>query len=174
MAPAEVLALPWRLFPISVSGGELTMRGMPVVIGERANSSQGTGHAVWDGSIVLAKFLERRGLTRGDAVLELGAGTGLVGICAAVLGAGRVVVSDLEYAMDNMSVNITRNAPLFPEGTTCEACVLDWTAPPVDCGAGFNVVVMADVVCAFFPSMARARARANSPGRARRAGQAAR
>ena len=51
-----------------------------------------TGGIVWDAAVVLAKMLEalsaaRLCHVRGEAVLELGAGTGLLGLCAAALGA---------------------------------------------------------------------------------------
>lgn len=147
MSAAPVLALPWRLFPLSVSGGELTIRGLPVVIAERPNSDQGTGHAVWDGSIILAKFLERRGMRPKEVVLELGSGTGLVGICCAVLGAERVILTDLEYCLDNARANIAQNQHYFPQGVRCEAECLDWYKP-LDAMKWdkIDVVVMADVV----------------------------
>ena len=49
------------------------------------------GCVVWDAAIVLAKYLEtedfaRRHALTGKRVVELGAGTGLVGLVAAVLG----------------------------------------------------------------------------------------
>ena len=50
----------------------------------------GTGATVWPAAHVLAKYLERRwgagGMT-GLRVVDLGAGTGAVGLAAAVLGA---------------------------------------------------------------------------------------
>lgn len=53
------------------------------------------GHVVWDAAIVLAKYLETQAFLNSSAgvrswastnVLELGAGTGIVGLVAATLG----------------------------------------------------------------------------------------
>lgn len=49
------------------------------------------GCVVWDAAMVLAKYLElghkRQSLDiHGKKIIELGAGTGIVGLCAAVLG----------------------------------------------------------------------------------------
>lgn len=55
--------------------------------------SGGVGCVVWDAAIVLSKYLETPGFSGGGAhalsrrsVLELGAGTGAVGLMAATLG----------------------------------------------------------------------------------------
>ena len=53
------------------------------------------GHVVWDAAIVMAKYLETEAFLNSDTgvsswtskkVLELGAGTGIVGLVAATLG----------------------------------------------------------------------------------------
>jgi hypothetical protein len=49
-----------------------------------------TGGTVWDGAVVLSKYLEHlqksSGVIKGKRCVELGAGTGLVGIAVAALG----------------------------------------------------------------------------------------
>ena len=53
------------------------------------------GAAVYDAAYVLAEYLERHPeLVNGNRVLELGAGPGLVGIVAGLLGAEKVIVTD--------------------------------------------------------------------------------
>ena len=49
----------------------------------------GTGQVTWDACVVMAKFLEKSQIAQGKSVLELGAGTGVVGIAAGLLGAAR-------------------------------------------------------------------------------------
>lgn len=79
-------------------------------------ASHNLGTTVWDASIVLAKFLEkgaRRGeLSRarltGRRVLELGAGPGLGGIAAALLGAD-VVLTDLPDIVPLTARNVATN-----------------------------------------------------------------
>lgn len=65
----------------------------------------GTGAVVWEAGVVLAKYLEKEALTSaqqstrsvwsGHHILELGCGTGVAGLAAALLGA-HVVVTDLQ------------------------------------------------------------------------------
>eukprot|EP00466_Bigelowiella_natans_P002904 jgi/Bigna1/86565/estExt_fgenesh1_pg.C_110229 len=78
--PAEVLGKSFRV--LQTPCGE--MKGL------------GTGSTVWDGGQVLMKFIEHRykesGL-QGKSVIDLGSGTGIVGLAAAVLGADRVVLT---------------------------------------------------------------------------------
>lgn len=53
----------------------------------------------------MAKFLEvefSNATLKGNKVLELGSGTGLVGLAAAILGADQVMLTDLEYTLDNL------------------------------------------------------------------------
>lgn len=65
---------------------ELERRGGPALRLEQ-RAAGGVGCVVWDAALVLAKFLETGAcpLAR-RRVLELGAGTGAVGIMAATLG----------------------------------------------------------------------------------------
>ncbi len=71
---------------------------------------KGTGLVSWDGAVVLAKYLESRpDLVKGKRVLELGSGTGIVGLASHFLGASSVVLSDLTYALQNLEDNVQHN-----------------------------------------------------------------
>jgi predicted nicotinamide N-methyase len=53
--------------------------------------------AAWPGGQALARFvLDRPALVAGRTVLDLGAGSGLVAVAAAMAGAGRVVASEID------------------------------------------------------------------------------
>ncbi len=81
-----------------------------------------TDAVVWDAGLVLANYLwynicECDG-TLGDSektpfagarVLELGSGTGLVGILAGALGAKKVVLTDLPHAVPMLRKNVEKN-----------------------------------------------------------------
>jgi len=68
-----------------------------------------TGVVVWDAALVLAKYLElRKEDICGKKIIELGSGTGVVGLAAATLGAD-VIVSDLEDNLQLMKQNISSN-----------------------------------------------------------------
>ncbi|KAG8517720.1 Protein-lysine methyltransferase METTL21D, partial [Galemys pyrenaicus] len=92
--------------------------------------SGGVGCVVWDAAIVLSKYLETPGFS-GDgthalsrrSVLELGSGTGAVGLMAATLGAD-VVVTDLEELQDLLKMNINMNKHLVTG--SIQAKVLKW------------------------------------------------
>lgn len=80
------------------------------------------GCVVWDAAIVLAKYLEnqcflqkpqnsdmKKPLLFGCHVVELGAGTGCVGLAAALLGASHVTITDLPQFIPLMEKNIIQN-----------------------------------------------------------------
>jgi predicted nicotinamide N-methyase len=148
-AALPVLLLGWREFPLKLERGELEVQGRTVLVGGVANSGLGTGLTAWDGSIVLAKLLEQSGAVRsGATVLELGAGTGLVSIACAALGARRVWLTDLEYALGNAALNVARNAAYA--GHVCTCLELDWAAPARGLAAlaseQIDLAVAADVI----------------------------
>ena len=97
----------------------------------------GTGSSVWDGAVVLARFLETHPhLVCGKRVLELGAGTGFGGLCAAALGAASVTLTDIEACLP-----LLRENAAGVDGVVVEA--LDWTEP-VPSGVSCEVVIAAD------------------------------
>ncbi|XP_061553215.1 protein-lysine methyltransferase METTL21D [Phycodurus eques] len=111
------------------------------------------GCVVWDAAIVLAKYLETKefydpslgvNLWAGRRVVELGAGTGVVGLMAATLGA-YVSVTDLEDLQTLLKVNIQDNQTLITSGSIT-AKVLEWGKDV----SGFlpppNYVLMADCI----------------------------
>ncbi|XP_054894240.1 protein-lysine methyltransferase METTL21D [Poeciliopsis prolifica] len=111
------------------------------------------GCVVWDAAIVLAKYLETKtfydpsigvNVWCGRRVVELGAGTGAVGLMAATLGA-HVIVTDLEDLQSLLNVNIQENQTLIQSGSI-SAKVLKWgenvseLLPPPHC------IIMADCI----------------------------
>ncbi|XP_047249144.1 protein-lysine methyltransferase METTL21D isoform X3 [Girardinichthys multiradiatus] len=83
------------------------------------------GCVVWDAAIVLSKYLETKQFYNpsaganvwcGRTVVELGAGTGVVGLMAATLGA-QVMVTDLEDLQSLLDANIQENKSLIKSGS---------------------------------------------------------
>uniref|UniRef100_A0A8C2T2P7 Valosin containing protein lysine methyltransferase n=1 Tax=Coturnix japonica TaxID=93934 RepID=A0A8C2T2P7_COTJA len=101
---------------------ELELRSGPSL--RLLQRSGGVGCVVWDAALVLAKFLETGSfpLSR-RAVLELGSGTGAVGIMAATLGAD-VTLTDLQELQELLAVNIDNNRHLVTGSVRAE--VLKW------------------------------------------------
>ena len=112
-----------------------------VISQDWANS--GVAGVVWDAAIVLATYLQtishqgmdgasKLGLglegVKGKRVLELGAGTGLVGIVSCLLGAN-VVITDTLEALNFTKENVRRNIACKNSTTPVGACsveVLHW------------------------------------------------
>ncbi|KAK9967358.1 hypothetical protein ABG768_001761 [Culter alburnus] len=71
----------------------------------------GVAAVVWDAAVVLCMFLEMGNVDlKGKRAIELGAGTGLVGIVAALLGAN-VTITDREPALEFLTANVRENIP---------------------------------------------------------------
>ncbi|KAM7403013.1 hypothetical protein PAMA_003776 [Pampus argenteus] len=111
------------------------------------------GCVVWDAAIVLAKYLETNrfydppagvNVWAGSSVVELGAGTGAVGVMAATLGA-HVTVTDLQDLHDLLTVNIKENQTLISSGSIT-AKVLKWGEDVSDFLPPPHFVLMADCI----------------------------
>ncbi|XP_077371472.1 protein N-lysine methyltransferase METTL21A [Festucalex cinctus] len=106
----------------------------------------GVAAVVWDAAVVLCMYLELGHVDlNGKVSIELGAGTGLVGIVAALLGAN-VTITDRKCALDFLSTNVKANLP-----SELEECVvvseLSWGEGLARFPAGgFDLVLGADIV----------------------------
>ncbi|XP_036401765.1 protein N-lysine methyltransferase METTL21A [Megalops cyprinoides] len=106
----------------------------------------GVAAVVWDAAVVLCMYLEL-GKTEllGKAAIELGAGTGLVGIVAALLGA-KVVITDREPAMELLRTNVQDNIPPEQQGAVMVS-ELTWGEGLERYPAGsYDVILGADIV----------------------------
>jgi len=136
--PPEPLAIAGRFFDFD---GELNVVGRTIRIREDVNvESAGTSATVWDGAILLARYLEndcsavhRNWHERPKIIMELGAGCGLSGIAAAVItGAQALILTDLPVALPRLERNVETNQTILSSAgcrrTFCRPC--DWYNPP--------------------------------------------
>lgn len=82
---------------------------------------------VWDAALVLAFFIQKHYadfINKATVVLELGAGTGAVGLCCAALGAKKVILSDLPRILPLLQEGIDLNKGHFKG--QIEARALSW------------------------------------------------
>ncbi|KAI0637751.1 putative methyltransferase-domain-containing protein [Trametes polyzona] len=98
----------------------------PLTIKLAVDASPGCGGIAWPAGEVLASYIARKGSLKGKTVLELGSGTGLVGLVAGKLGA-QVCITDQAPLLGIMKRNVSLNR--------LETCVsvaeLNWSAPLV-------------------------------------------
>ncbi|XP_075385495.1 protein N-lysine methyltransferase METTL21A [Tenrec ecaudatus] len=106
----------------------------------------GVAAVVWDAAVVLSTYLEMGAVElRGCSAVELGAGTGLVGIVAALLGA-HVTITDRKAALEFLKSNVQANLPphIQPRAVVKE---LTWGQdlerfPPGEC----DLILGADII----------------------------
>ncbi|KAF5388323.1 hypothetical protein D9615_000114 [Tricholomella constricta] len=84
----------------------------PITISLAVDAAPGCGGIAWPAGEVLASFLAKQGAAyvRGRTILELGSGTGLVGLVAAKLGGTTVCITDQAMLLDIMRRNVRANA----------------------------------------------------------------
>lgn len=84
--------------------------------------ADGTHRRVWPTACILAKYLsQHQALIRGKRVVELGAGSGAVGLACAALGAASVTLTDQPEALPLIRANAERNAALIAAAAAAES-----------------------------------------------------
>jgi predicted nicotinamide N-methyase len=129
----------------------------PAETGER----QTTYKTIWDGAIVLIKYLEfsYRPETPPVSVLELGAGCGLTGIaCGVLFPDASITLTDLPSALESLHANVAANESII--GTNrVRVRALDWTnrdeerLGPVDLILAADVVWLTDLIQPFIDTL---------------------
>lgn len=108
---------------------------LEIVLHEPALQADNLGLKTWASSYLLAKRLpmlrKRMPDVKPDGrILELGAGTGLVGFAAAAVWNARVVLTDLPEIVPNLERNAKANSEVVDtHGWGLEVGVLDWSQP---------------------------------------------
>ena len=82
-----------------------------LVIEERPTGQEFYGEYVWPSALVMCDYLKRNPeIVKGKRVLELGSGTGIVGLYAAKLGAKHVTLTDfIDWNIEAIKRNIQEN-----------------------------------------------------------------
>lgn len=122
-----------RVFTIPASAPGTTF---DITIGEPLLKRNDLGDSTWSSSLVLASCLHRipapsTSPTSPHHSLELGAGTGLVGLAAAALWGAEALLTDYATVVANLDANIALNAALLrhSQGGAARAGTLDWWHP---------------------------------------------
>jgi predicted nicotinamide N-methyase len=124
--PADPEALVWsacRLTPVPQVGQiRLYLAGDVLELWQQTEDEAGTGQPppfwafAWPGGQALARYvLDHPGLVAGHRVLDLGSGSGLVAIAAALAGAAAVVASEIDaLAAGAIRLNARANGVAVP------------------------------------------------------------
>ncbi|KAJ3007641.1 hypothetical protein HKX48_009005 [Thoreauomyces humboldtii] len=118
---------------------------------ELAKISKGTtGLVTWEAALRFGEFLlDGRLDVSGKRVLELGAGTGFLGLLAARQGAESVMLTDVDQGVlarlrENVAINDSGQPHGF--GSSVTVCRLDWNHLDLPLLAACDLVMCADVV----------------------------
>ncbi|XP_062974633.1 protein N-lysine methyltransferase METTL21A [Elgaria multicarinata webbii] len=144
LVPYDDTAL-WGMQKLHKSSSTYTFANRTIEIKQNWNQL-GVAAVVWDAAVVLCTFLEVESIDlEGRLVIELGAGTGLVGIVAALLGA-HVTITDRKAALALLESNVQTNLPaaLQPRATVKE---LTWGQDLAGFSpGGYDFILGADIV----------------------------
>lgn len=108
---------------------------LELTLHEPALTSDNLGLKTWASSYLLARRIctlraELPSLPPGASILELGAGTGLVGLAAAAAFQTHVILTDLPDIVPNLERNARANtAALSTYNAKTDVAVLDWSQP---------------------------------------------
>ncbi|XP_022718174.1 protein-lysine methyltransferase METTL21E-like [Durio zibethinus] len=104
-----------------------------------------TGSWLWDSALVLSHWISTHLNFQGKAVLELGAGAGLPGLTAALLGASRVLLTDVQQLLPGLLKNVEANG--FKERVEVKELVWgsDESMSEIRMSSMFDVVLMSDL-----------------------------
>mmetsp|Transcript_33396 Transcript_33396/g.79182 ORF Transcript_33396/g.79182 Transcript_33396/m.79182 type:complete len:231 (-) Transcript_33396:231-923(-) len=132
---------------------DLVVCGHRIRLSIEGNQGRGTGWSVWDGAVCLALYIEQAQsslttlLGEDGGILELGSGTGLAGIAAALALGRKAVLTDLPQVLPSLERNVKLNG-LPREAVSVQP--LDWHEARRQAGrlrgGPFRLVLAADCV----------------------------
>ncbi|XP_078702504.1 protein N-lysine methyltransferase METTL21A-like isoform X2 [Branchiostoma floridae x Branchiostoma belcheri] len=133
-----------KLSPFHLAERKFRLAGRELVI-RQSWRELGVAAVVWDAAVVLGEYLESEVSLTDQTVIELGAGTGLTGMVAALQGA-KVTITEREIALASLQSNVETN---IPPGTTRHPVViqeLTWGQNLHLYPTSFHYVLGADII----------------------------
>ena len=133
-------------------GGHGTLHVEQKLDGPLPTEADGTNYRMWPTATVLSNYLAKKSNSiRGKRVVELGSGSGAVGLACLALGAEFVAITDVAEALPLICDNVQRNAALFSGRSAVLPCT--WgndehisALLAANGGRGFDVVIACEVV----------------------------
>ena len=132
MKDTRVVSLPRKTFEVPASSSS----SINVSIAEPDLRADNLNLTTWTSSFILANQLHKLHVTFDDdghiPILELGAGTALVGLTAATLWRRKTILTDLPGIVPGLRINVDLNPAAISAASGDIQCgALDWTAPDV-------------------------------------------
>ncbi|XP_072351192.1 EEF1A lysine methyltransferase 3-like [Scyliorhinus torazame] len=119
--------------------------GFHLRIARFMGAEMGVSSYVWESGIVLCRYFEKENLNfTGKKLLELGSGTGIVGILATLLG-GTVTMTDQPEIMKQINNNISINIP-FACRHRLNTCALNWGEDHTHFATDYDIILGSDIV----------------------------
>ncbi|XP_064408568.1 protein N-lysine methyltransferase METTL21A [Latimeria chalumnae] len=139
--------------------------GQELRITQRFGANLGVAAPVWDAALNLCSYFENCCLSfSGKKVIELGAGTGIVGILSVLLG-GDVTLTDLPHTLRHIKDNVSAN---IPAGLSSRFHIraLSWGVDHESFPSDYDVILGADIVYLkdTYPSLLRTLQHLCGPG----------
>ncbi|XP_059185532.1 EEF1A lysine methyltransferase 3-like [Centropristis striata] len=124
-----------------------SLMGQELKIRQVFGANLGVAAPVWEAALQLCGYLEQQSVeVRGQRVIELGAGTGLVGILAARLGAV-VTLTDLPLALPQLQANVSANMPSSGWPSSPPSVLpLSWGEDHMNFPSDWDLVLCADII----------------------------
>ena len=116
--------------------------------------SVGIGGSLWTNGHLLVDHLQRRAsyyapLCHEKRILEVGSGTGLVGLAlTACFAPKEVVLTDLSSHLNVLQTNVGGNVAVLPKSSQIKVAELEWGKTSMDVKGIFDVIVGTDVAYA--------------------------
>ncbi|XP_070759484.1 EEF1A lysine methyltransferase 3-like [Enoplosus armatus] len=124
-----------------------SLAGQELKIRQVFGANLGVAAPVWEAALHLCCYFGEQSVElRGKRIIELGAGTGVVGILAARLGAG-VTLTDLPLALPHLQANVSANMPSSGWPTTPPTVLpLSWGEDHMNFPSDWDLVLCADII----------------------------
>ncbi|XP_055513365.1 EEF1A lysine methyltransferase 3-like [Leucoraja erinacea] len=100
---------------------------------------------IWPSGLALCRYFDKVRMDfSGKKIIELGSGTGLVGILATLLG-GEVTLTDLPKVLHQVEDNVLKNVP-SALGKRAQVCALEWGKDEGMFPSDYDVVLGSDLI----------------------------
>ncbi|XP_067894307.1 EEF1A lysine methyltransferase 3-like [Heterodontus francisci] len=138
-------SIEWLLPNPNICEKQFTFCGHLLNIARYFGGNLGFSASIWESAIVLCQYFEQEKINfSGRKVIELGSGTGIVGILAVLLG-GDVTMTDQENVLSQIEHNVSTNIPSAARHRS-KVCALSWGKDHIKFPTDYDFILGSDIV----------------------------